>query len=313
MLSKGKRTPFELTVLLDHALQPANRSLSGASPFKLRCEREGILITLLRKIQNLDMMWKYVIFAYLLFWVMVLGMGGTASMVFQVSPLTMRWIANLCAWSPTFALLIMFKKLRPTMTVKEFFRNAFAAKLRLDLLLISSAAVIGGVLLAVWILSLSTQQAFNTFFSLGSYALPLSLIMSFLSGPTGEESGWRGYLRIELNNKYGFIKGSLILGLVWAFWHAVLWLVDSDFSGFALIPYIISNVVVMTSLVIIMNVVLDRSNNLFNAIWIHFCFNIIYSFLVTDIWFFVILTVVYAVIGICFLSWHLKTKASAVV
>jgi len=48
--------------------------------------------------------------------------------------------------------------------------------------------------------------------------------------------------------------------------------VDSDFTGMSLIIYIISNLVVMTSLVIIMNVVLKKSNNLLYAIWIHFCF-----------------------------------------
>lgn len=253
-------------------------------------------------------MWKYVIFAYLLFWLMVLGICGTASMVFNVSPLTMRWLANLCAWSPTFALLIMFKKLKPDMTIKEFFRNAFGQKLRFDLLILSTIAVIGGILLTVWILSVTAKAPFSSFFSAGVYSLPLSLLLSFLSGPTGEESGWRGYLRVELNDKYGFIKGSLILGVVWAFWHAVLWFVDSDFSGFALIPYMLSNVVVMTSLVIIMNVVLKRSDNLLNAIWIHFCFNVIYSFLVIDIQFYIILSVVFAVIGGCFLALHLKNE-----
>lgn len=263
--------------------------------------------TLSNKIKNLDMMWKYVIFAYLLFWVMVIGICGTASMVFNASPLTMRWLANLCAWSPTIALLIMLNKLRPNMSIKDFYLAAFKEKLRFNLLLISSVAVLGGILLTLWILSAFSPQSFNTFFSLGAYSFPLSIVLSFLSGPTGEESGWRGYLRIELNNKYGFVKGSLLLGVVWAFWHTVLWFVDSDFTGLTLIPYIIANVVVMTSLVIIMNVVLDRNSNLFNAIWIHFCFNVLYSFLVVDIWFFVILSVVFTIIGLSFLVYHLKT------
>jgi membrane protease YdiL (CAAX protease family) len=270
-----------------------------------------MMTTLSSKFKNMDMMWKYVIFAYLLFWFMVMGICGTASMVFNASPLTMRWLANLCAWSPTFALLIMFKKLRPNMTIKEFFLDAFGQKLRLDLLLLSTVAVIGGILLTVWALSVAKQLSFSSFFSLGAYSLPLASLLSFLSGPTGEESGWRGYLRPELNSKYGFVKGSLILGVVWAFWHTILWFVDSDFAGLALILYIISNVVVMTSLVIIMNVVLDRSNNLFNAIWIHFSFNVLYSFLVVDIWFFVILSVVFALIGACYLMYHLKQKAKS--
>ena len=258
----------------------------------------------------MNTMWRYVICAYALFWTMVLGIGGTASMVFHVSPLTMRWLANLCAWSPTFALLLMFKTLRPEMTVTDFYRHAFGQKLRLDLLLLSAVAVIGGTLLSVGILAAAEHKALTSFFHPGAYSLPFAVLLSLLSGPTGEESGWRGYLRVELNKQFGLIQGSLILGVVWAFWHAVLWFVDSDFSGLTLIPYIIANVVVMTALVIIMNVVLHRSDNLLNAIWIHFCFNFVYSFLVVDIWFYVILSFVYAVIAGGFLIFHLKMEKS---
>lgn len=259
-----------------------------------------------KKNKKIDIMWKYVIFTYLLFWIMVLGICGTASMVFDVSGLTMRWLANLCAWSPTFALLIMFKKLRPDMSLKEFYRKAFSGKIKLNLLIISALSVIGGTTLSVWILSVAESKSFTSFFSLGIYSLPLSFLLSFLSGPTGEESGWRGYLRYELENRYGFVMGSLVLGVVWAFWHTILWFVDSDFAGANLIPYIISNVVVMTSLVIIMNVTLKRSDNLLYAIWIHLCFNFLYAFLVVDIWYYVILSIVYAIIAACYLIFYFK-------
>lgn len=220
----------------------------------------------LMKEHRLVAMWRYVSFTYLLFWVMVLGICGTASMVFHASGLTMRWLANLCAWSPTITLLIMFKKLKPNMTLIAFYKQAFRGKIQLSLLLISACSVIGGTLLSVWALSIMEQKNYTSFFSLGMYSLPLSLILSMLSGPTGEESGWRGYLRDELELHYGFIKSALLLGTIWAFWHAVLWFVDSDFAGWSLIPYIFSNVIVMTSLTIIMNVVLKISNNLFYAI-----------------------------------------------
>lgn len=257
---------------------------------------------------KLNIMWRYVIFTYLLFWFMVLAICGTASMVFQASPLTMRWLANLCAWSPTFSLLIMFKKLKPEITLRQFFKNAFSGNFKLNLFILSTCSIIGGTLLSVFILSIIENRSFSSFFTLGMYSLPLSFLLSLLSGPTGEESGWRGYLRCELEKRFGFIKGSFILGSIWAFWHTVLWFVDCDFTGFNLILYIISNVIVMTALVIIMNIILKKSNNLFYAIWIHLCFNFLYSFIIADIYFYIILSIVYAIIAGCFLVTFLKNE-----
>ena len=47
----------------------------------------------------------------------------------------------------------------------------------------------------------------------------LVLLLSLISGPLNEEFGWRGYALDRLLIKFGFIKGSLILGFIWAIWH----------------------------------------------------------------------------------------------
>ncbi len=243
---------------------------------------------------------KYAVAAYLVFWAMVLGICGTASMVFHAPPLVMRWLSNLCAWSPTLVLLVMVKRLLPGTTIRDFYKNAFRDRLRPGLLLLLTVAIAGGTVVSALLTGLlhSAQgREFTLLFRRGAYPIPLTVVLSLLSGPTGEEAGWRGYLRPELEKRLGFWKGTVTLGVIWAFWHTVLWFVDSDFTGWSMAVYIISNVVVMTALNIIMSCVLERHNNLAYAIWIHFCFNLTYGFIQADIWFYAVMTAVFIVLA----------------
>lgn len=53
-------------------------------------------------------------------------------------------------------------------------------------------------------------------------ALVGSIILDI--GPLGEELGWRGFMLPRLLERYGDFPSSVILGLVWAFWHLPVFL-----------------------------------------------------------------------------------------
>ena len=250
---------------------------------------------------------RYVILAYALFWALVMGLCGTASMVFHAPQLVMRMLSDITAWSPTFALLILFRKLLPETKLSDFLKKCFCGRLRLSLFLVATVVMLGGTFASVGIVSLLEGKPFGAYFSLGGYPFVASFFLSLFSGPMGEELGWRGYLRPELNQKYGFLKGSVVQGIIWAFWHALLWFVDSEFMDARMIVYVLSNVIVITSIALIMNVILEKENNLLYSVWIHFCFNLPYSFLQVGISYYAVMCAIFPILAVGAYLWHRKT------
>lgn len=45
------------------------------------------------------------------------------------------------------------------------------------------------------------------------------LLLSLVSGPLNEEFGWRGYALDRLFYLFGFLRASLLLGIIWTAWH----------------------------------------------------------------------------------------------
>jgi membrane protease YdiL (CAAX protease family) len=57
--------------------------------------------------------------------------------------------------------------------------------------------------------------------SMFAVAFPIQLLQSGLF----EEPGWRGFAQPRLQEAYGALTGSVILGLLWGFWHLPLFLI----------------------------------------------------------------------------------------
>ena len=53
---------------------------------------------------------------------------------------------------------------------------------------------------------------------------PAAFASHFIFGPLLEESGWRGFALPRMQHRFGPLRGTLLLGLLWAGWHVFLYL-----------------------------------------------------------------------------------------
>jgi membrane protease YdiL (CAAX protease family) len=85
---------------------------------------------------------------------------------------------------------------------------------------------IGGTIFVSWIIpelfgfsNLSTNLP-------NIFIFPLFWIICIIVGGGQEEIGWRGYILPLLENKFGYILGSLIIGIIWTLWHLPLFFIE---------------------------------------------------------------------------------------
>ncbi|NHN58950.1 CPBP family intramembrane metalloprotease [Halorussus sp. JP-T4] len=65
------------------------------------------------------------------------------------------------------------------------------------------------------------------------------LFAMVLSGGLNEEPGWRGFAQARLNERYGALRASLVVGVVWAGWHLPYFVIPvTPHSSFPLVNQI---------------------------------------------------------------------------
>jgi membrane protease YdiL (CAAX protease family) len=98
---------------------------------------------------------------------------------------------------------------------------------------------------------------------------------TLLGGPLGEEPGWRGYALPRLEARFGAIRASLLLGILWTGWHLPLFLI----KGWVSLPlWAYWLVLVGVSVIMSWGVNLARFSVL-PAIVMHAAFNTVTRFL----------------------------------
>jgi uncharacterized protein len=105
------------------------------------------------------------------------------------------------------------------------------------------------------------------------------VLIFFFGGPLSEEIGWRGFALPRMQARFGSLKASLFLGLLWSLWHLPHFLTETQRGGpgtglsifYINLPIFIVSVIAMS---IIMTWVFNHTGgSLFIAILLHTSIN----------------------------------------
>lgn len=222
---------------------------------------------------------KYFALTYLIFFVLF-GITGAAIALYMPKPIP-DILQVVCAWSPTFAFLILHKKLVPDLTLREFIKMQFYAKAGRGLLFAVGLQLLVFIGMIAFISIVNKAPLLNVI-STSASVIVLGFFNQFIRGPLGEEIGWRGYALNQLQKTNTPLRSSLILGTVWGFWHAPLWFVTSGYTGIQLIEYIVLFLVGIISISVLITYFYNKNKNLLIPIVMHQLLNYLGSVVQAD-------------------------------
>jgi len=214
------------------------------------------------------------LFCFGTYTLLLLLLGISGLIAFLNAPVIYQKIMNnICAWSPTFIVLIFYKKLLLGVSLKQFLTTRLLERFKLVDLVNSMILLIIASIIAIIAYIIIFRKTKSEIKLIEIRTLFPVVFIAITSGPLGEELGWRGYALNILQRNYTKNKSAIILGLIWGFWHLPFWLM-SGYSGLGLLEYGLLFLICTISISIIITYYCNKAKNITIAIVIHFIFNI---------------------------------------
>jgi membrane protease YdiL (CAAX protease family) len=173
----------------------------------------------------------FVLIAYLGTWVVwlpfLLSADGLGLMVFS-NPLPLIVIGGLGTFTgPALGAFVMTGIIEGRVGIRRLVRKIvlWRVGVRWYLLTFLGFPVILTLATIVVPGNLASFEPMDPLPLLGSFLIFFVYPALIIGGPLGEEPGWRGFALPRLQRQHGPLVGSLILGVIWTFWHvAPVWL-----------------------------------------------------------------------------------------
>ncbi|PGM72093.1 CPBP family intramembrane metalloprotease domain-containing protein, partial [Bacillus cereus] len=174
---------------------------------------------------------SFFVMAYLFSWVVlipfILSQWGILP---KTKAFDIFFVANAFV-GPMLAAYIMIRTLEGKESWKKVRKSIISTKVGLKWYLFTLIVIPAAMFLGMVILN----RGIPTFHDLTSrffITYLISFVVTFfLGGPLPEEIGWRGFALPRLQSKFGPLKATLLLAVLWAFWHLPHFLTAAQRGG----------------------------------------------------------------------------------
>ncbi|MFZ5941831.1 MAG: type II CAAX prenyl endopeptidase Rce1 family protein [Bacteroidota bacterium] len=235
---------------------------------------------------------------------------GLAGLFFGFQPFYERIFGKISATNPVFILAVWGPNIAAViMTLVAGERGALKALLKRFIPVKAGIwwylAVIVLIPLSGSLINLLTGTPLT--FTGQTPALSLSMMLAILiSGPLGEELGWRGYALPRMLEKRSALAAGLLLGLIWGLWHLPTFFTPGLPQAGLQIPAFILSAVSLS--VIVTWIFVNTGQNLFFIFLFHYFVNFTFSLIGTKFLYVSGVFILVALIVILLYGKELKVK-----
>ncbi|HLN62107.1 MAG TPA: CPBP family intramembrane glutamic endopeptidase [Symbiobacteriaceae bacterium] len=178
----------------------------------------------------------------------------------------------LGGFAPLFAAVTMVARQGGWSAVRQYFRQALNLRVKAQYYLLALLLPLVVTAAAHYIANWTGMDRLPATFLPANWpvwVISVAAIGYFvamlLAGGGQEEFGWRGYAQEPLQERFGMVRGSLLLGLVWSLWHLPLWLIPTEHhSDYPFLAFVLST----TSLALIMGCLYNLSGKKLVITWV---------------------------------------------
>lgn len=177
----------------------------------------------------------------------------------------------LAVFSPTFSALIVSSVIGGVNEVKRLLSGFTRWRVGWGWYFAAAFLLLGPFVIGLVYISLGNPAVWLK----PGWTIPLLLtqaLYQLLSGPLSEEAGWRGFALPRLESKYNALASSLILGVIWTFWHLPLFFITGQTQvGIPLPIYLFLVITITIYLTWLYN---NTRGSLIITVLAHYCFNL---------------------------------------